>query len=169
MKKLLVLLFLSASFAFASGGSGETDILPRTVNFLIFASLVYYLIAEPIKGFFKDRKESIAASFEKIQEKLKEAEAKKEQAKKNYEAAKSKAVEIVEGSKKEAVLMKEKLVAQSKVDIEILHKQKEESMAVAKNQMVREIVKKELETIFASSDLKTDSSDILDSLIKKVA
>jgi len=168
MKKLLVLLFVSASFAFASGDS-EYDILPRTVNFLIFASLVYYLLAEPIKSFFKSRKEDIAASFEQIQEKLKEAEAKKELAKKNLEAAKVKAAEIVENSKGEAELIKEKLIAQAKSDVEILHKQKEEAKDVARNHMVRDVIKTELEGVFASSDLKTDSSDILSSLIKKVA
>ncbi len=168
LKKLLILLFVSATFAFAAGETNY-DIIPRTVNFLIFASLVYYLAAEPIKNLFAERKESIANSFEQIEEKLKEAESQKELAKKSLENAKTKAAEIVEYSKEEAQHMKQKLIAQNKSDVEVLHKQKEEAKVVAKNHMMRDVVKEELEKIFDSPDLKTDSSDILDSLIKKVA
>ncbi|RLA78484.1 MAG: F0F1 ATP synthase subunit B, partial [Epsilonproteobacteria bacterium] len=70
MKKivLLSLLVLPAVLLASSGNGGEetryflqtgreTDFWPRLVNFTIFASLLYYLLANPIKNFFKDRSE----------------------------------------------------------------------------------------------------------------
>ncbi len=42
----------------------ETDFWPRVVNFTIFAALLYYLIANPIKSFFKGRSEGISHTIE---------------------------------------------------------------------------------------------------------
>ena len=50
----------------------ETDIIQRTVNFLIFAGIVYYLIAEPVKAYFTGRTQGIADELEKVQNRLKE-------------------------------------------------------------------------------------------------
>ena len=57
--KYLPLLLLPV-LAFASGdaeasGSGETDIFWRVINFAIFFGLLYYLLADKIKEFFKNR------------------------------------------------------------------------------------------------------------------
>ena len=82
MLKIVPLLGLLTVSAFAEGG-GETDIIARTFNFIIFAGIIYYLIAEPLKSFFENRTLSIENQFKKNQEKLKESEeAKKEAAQK---------------------------------------------------------------------------------------
>ena len=49
---MLVVLAIS-SVAFASGGTvehGGTDIFQRTVNFLLFAGLLWYLLAKPVRA-----------------------------------------------------------------------------------------------------------------------
>ena len=78
MLKIVPLLGLLTVSAFAEGG--ETDIIARTFNFIIFAGIIYYLIAEPLKSFFENRTLSIENQFKKNQEKLKESEEAKKEA-----------------------------------------------------------------------------------------
>lgn len=61
----------------AGGGSGEYDILPRAINFTIFAAILYYLIAEPLKGLYFKRLNGIAERLDSIQSKLKESKGKR--------------------------------------------------------------------------------------------
>ncbi len=72
----------------AGGGSGEYDILPRAINFTIFAAILYYLIAEPLKGLYFKRLNGIAERLDSIQSKLKESKGKKEEAILKVEEAK---------------------------------------------------------------------------------
>ena len=67
-----ILLLVAPIFAFGAGnGSGEYDIVPRVINFVIFFSILYYLIAKPIKAAYNGRINSIANRLNAIQEKLK--------------------------------------------------------------------------------------------------
>lgn len=71
MKKLFYFIFLLPLCAFgASNGSGEYDIVPRTINFLIFVAILYYFVANPFKAFYKNR---ILRIFFKIRRNSKEA------------------------------------------------------------------------------------------------
>ena len=78
MKKIILLSLLVVPAALLASGSAdgevsryfiqtgrESDYVPRLFNFIIFASLIYYLVANPIKGFFKGRSEGIAAQLMK--------------------------------------------------------------------------------------------------------
>ena len=92
MKKIALLsLILIPAVVLASSGEAETtryfaqtgretDYWPRVVNFTIFAALMYYLLAGPLKKFFKDRKEGIASSLREIEEKLQAAKDEKKEA-----------------------------------------------------------------------------------------
>lgn len=166
--KILFASFVLINLAFASDAS-QTDIVPRVVNFVIFFVLIYYLIASKVKAFFKDRQNSIAQSFENIQDKLKQAKTKKEESKQKLEHAKLKANDIIKDALKEAALMKEKLIEQHKLSVEILHKQKQEAQEVARKKMIRAVIEEELGKILASKELKTDPSVALDSMIKRMA
>ena len=53
MKRILLLgLALVPVALFANEGAKETDIVQRTVNFIIFAGILWYLLADKIKAFF---------------------------------------------------------------------------------------------------------------------
>ena len=52
MSRILLLTLMMSTYALASGGEGGTDIVQRTVNFLLFAGLIWYLVAEPAKKLF---------------------------------------------------------------------------------------------------------------------
>ena len=80
MKINYFLLLLAPIALFASGGEGggSTDIIPRTINFLIFAAIMYYYVADAAKEWYLGRKNEIATKLDSIQVKLKESNSKKE-------------------------------------------------------------------------------------------
>ena len=82
------LVMVGAAWASEAGGHGGidpaklTDLLWRTVNFVIFAGILYKLAAKPIKTFFASRKAEISTELQdletqkiKVQKALKEAKA----------------------------------------------------------------------------------------------
>ena len=63
-----------STYALASEAEhGGTDIVQRTVNFLLFAGLVWYLVGEPVKNYFASRSQGISDELKKVQEKLNES------------------------------------------------------------------------------------------------
>lgn len=78
---------LAASLGLASGGEAAhggghgitpekiTDFIWRTVNFLVFAGILIYLVAKPAKEFFAKRASDISESFEDLEAQKAEAEA----------------------------------------------------------------------------------------------
>lgn len=58
MKLKYFLLILAPVILLGSDAAAKagTDIIPRTINFLIFASILYYLIADAAKNFYFGRK-----------------------------------------------------------------------------------------------------------------
>lgn len=73
---------LLASFALASGGGGEhgiteakiTDLIWRTVNFVVFAGILIKLVAKPAKQFFAQRASDISATLDDLAAQQAEAE-----------------------------------------------------------------------------------------------
>ena len=166
MKKTVLFLSLFGVFAFASEAAGHTDIIPRTINFLIFVAILWYLAGNKIVNFFKQRRENIAKKFQEIEEKLKESKARKEALKAELENAKVKAREIVENAKKEAELLESKIKAQTEEEIKILQKQFEEFKKYETQKAKKEVVEAFLnETL---KDIHITSEDAA-KLILKVA
>lgn len=82
---------LLASVAMASGGeiteAKITDIIWRTVNFLVFAGILIKLVAKPAKQFFAQRAADIGATLDDL-------EAKKEAAAEALKAAEARLAEV---------------------------------------------------------------------------
>ncbi len=147
----------------------ETDIIQRTVNFLIFAGIVYYLIAEPVKGFFTGRTQGIADELEKVQNRLKESKAAKEAANAKIDEAKKLAEEIMSSCKKENVIINEKMAAQLEFDLSNLEKQQSDIMELDKRQMVRQVVEEVLADALSQDNSGLDKDAFADIILKKVA
>ena len=74
MKRILLLglVALAPVALFASEGAETNyDIVQRTVNFIIFAAILWYLLADKIKAFLANRTLSIQSELDKVQETLK--------------------------------------------------------------------------------------------------
>ena len=101
MKKYLFLTLFPV-LALAEGHGTNYDIVWRTINFLIFFGIMYYLLKGPLKAAYENRINSIASRLEANQNLLKESKERKEQAKRDVETAKIQGASLVETAKKAA-------------------------------------------------------------------
>lgn len=171
MKKVLMIALLAATTLSASGGGehGATDIVPRTINFLIFAGILWYLLAAPLRNFFSGRSQEIADRLNSVQEKLRETKRLKEEAEKGVEEAKGFAAELKATTEKEKVVLKANIEAQTARDLEVLEKQMEEKKELAERQMVQGVVKAVLTGVTEKASAELDKAKMAQIITKKVA
>jgi len=170
VSRILVLMLMISTYALASeAGHGETDIVQRTVNFLLFAGLVWYLVGEPAKNYFAARSKSIADEFKKAQDKLDESIALKEEALAKISAAEKFAEELVVASKKENKIINDNIMTQCELDLETLAKQSVTSKEYAERKMVRGVVEDVIKETLAQSSGDFDKEAMANVILKKVA
>jgi len=167
MKKALLIALLSAvAFASEAAATGGTDIVARTINFLIFVAILWYLVGNKVIAFFKNRKEEIASKFQEIENRLKEAKNRETALKRQLEEAKIKATEIIEDSKKEAEHIYNSILEETKAELEMLEKHFEEAKVAEIRKAKREAIKAFLEDVLKDVHL---SSEDAAKLVLKVA
>ncbi|WP_086241683.1 MULTISPECIES: F0F1 ATP synthase subunit B [Campylobacter] len=165
-----ILLLAAPMLAFGAGsGSGEYDIIPRVINFVIFFAILYYLIAKPVKAAYHGRINSIANRLNAIQEKLKASNAKKEEAAKKVENAKVIANDLTQAVKKEIEIMLVKIEKDTQNEIAILEKSYEEQKDFEERKLVRAVVSEVLDELFASDAMKIDQNELINLIMKKVS
>ena len=165
-----ILLLVAPMLAFGAGsGSGEYDIIPRVINFVIFFSILYYLIAKPVKATYHGRINAIANRLNAIQEKLKASNAKKEEAAKKVENAKVIANDLTQAIKKEIEIMLVKIEKDTQNEIAILEKSYEEQKDFEERKLVRAVVSEVLDELFASDAMKIDQNELINLIMKKVS
>ena len=180
MKKIVLLSLLmvpaillastdaESSRYFAQTGR-ESDFWPRVVNFTIFAALLYYLIANPIKNFFKGRSEGIAAQLNEIEKKLQAAKDEKKEAQNRLDESKKRAEEILADAKAEAILLAEKIATANQNDLALLDKQLEEKISLEERKSAREAIDEILSGNITTDDIMLDEAKVVDIISKKVA
>jgi len=154
MKKLIFLIL--SVFAFANEASSGTDIVPRTINFLIFVAILWYLVGNRAIEFFRKRKENIASKFQEVENKLREAKAKKEELEAKLEEAKITAKEIIEDAKNESTIIYNKIMENAKLELEAMDKlfenYKESEIRKAKKEVIKAFLEEVLTNIHISSE-----------------
>ena len=163
--KILILLSPLALFA----GEGGTDIIPRTINFLIFAAILYRYIAAPIKNFFKGRSEEIVTTLKSIQQKVEESKKAKEEALKKLEESKILAKSLIEDAKKEAELIVNKIENDTKNELELLEKYHQERQEIERRKMIKSVVADTINSLFAKDIQTFDNNELVNIVMKKVA
>ena len=170
MKRILLLgLALAPVALFASEGAVETDIVQRTVNFIIFAGILWYLLADKIKAFFAERSLSIQSELDKVQDTLKASQDKVTNAQKKLEEAKKLATEIIEGAKADIDSVKQKVATAVDSDIANLNKNLEEMMKVETSKAKKEVVTEVLEKLLSSENIQLTQQELANIVLKKVA
>jgi len=180
MKKLaLFALLMVPAILLASGGGEESrylmqtgresDFWPRVINFAIFASLLYYLIANPIKNFFNGRKEDISAQLREIEEKLQAAKDEKKEAQNRLDESDKRAEEIIADAKKEAEILAKKIAEANENELLLMEKQLEEKMALEERKAAREAIDEILSENITNDDIMIDEAKVVDIISKKVA
>lgn len=169
-KILLPLLFVSVSlFANEHAAEGGTDIVQRTVNFVIFAGILWYLLAEPVKNFFGGRSQDIADELQKVQDRLKESKQAKEAAEAKVAEAEKLAEEIVAAASKEGKILNEKILKQCDADLETMSKQGGAGMELEQRKMVRNLVNEIMDDVLAQESSALDKDAMAGIIMKKVA
>lgn len=170
MSRILVLMLMISTYALASeAGHGETDIVQRTVNFLLFVGLVWYLVGEPVKAYFASRTQSIAGELKKVQEKLDESVALKKEALAKISEAEKFAEDLAVSAKKENKIINDKIMSNCDADLDALVRQDKSSKDFEQRKMVRGVVENVLcETLDQSSD-SLDKETMANIILKKVA
>ena len=170
MKRVLLLgLALAPVAIFASEGAVETDIVQRTVNFIIFAAILWYLLADKIKAFFANRTLSIQGELDKVQDTLKASQDKVADAQKKLVDAKKLASEIVDGAKADVDSIKQKVLTAIDADIANLNKNLEESNKVEISKAKKQVVGEVLNELLSSENIKLSQNELVNIILKKVA
>ncbi len=182
MKKVLLLsLMVLPAVLLASSGHGEeasryfaqtgreSDYWPRVINFTIFAALLWYLLANPIKGFFKGRSSQIASQLKEIEEKLQAAKDERKEAQARLDESVKKAEQIIEDAKKEAVILAQKIAEANAQELEVMEKQFNEKIALEERKASREAIDEVLSENITADDIMLEESKIVDIISRKVA
>ena len=170
MSRILVLMLMISTYALASeAGHGETDIVQRTVNFLLFAGLVWYLVGEPAKAYFASRSKSIADELKKVQERLDESISLKKEALAKITEAEKFAETLVVSSKKENKIVNDNIMAQCEAELEALTRQNLSLKDFEQRKMVRSVVENVLGETLNQSSENLDKETMANIILKKVA
>jgi F-type H+-transporting ATPase subunit b len=170
MKKILFALSVVVPLSlFASDANVETDILERTVNFFIFAAIIYYLLADKVKTFFVDRTKSIQADLDKVQDLLKASEKRIADAKLEIENAKKVAEELVESANNDVDAIKKKVEIALEQEIAFLSKSFDEKTELETRKVKKEVVQNVLNQLLSNENIELSQNDITNIISKKVA
>ena len=151
MKIFILGVFLAPVSLFAVSGGTDYDIVPRTVNFLIFFEILLYFVAKPAKEFYQNRISKIASRLEDIQKRVLESK---------------EALVAKESAKKEAEIIALKIKNETKNELALLDKQLNESMEYEERKMQREVISELLNETF--DKLKFSQEELTQLMLKKV-
>ena len=180
MKKLAILLSLTASPALAASGPffslRNTDFVV-TIAFLIFIGiLVYYKVPKLIGGLLDKRAEGIRADLEEAKRLREEAQEIYASYERRQREVKGQADEIVANAKREAMAQADKAKADLAASIQRRLKAAEEQIASAENDAVRAVRDSAVATAVAAAStvlrqqgVASDRSAGIDAAINEVA
>jgi len=169
MKKMLFLGFALTPLALLANSDVQTDILPRSVNFLIFIAIVYYLLADKLKEFFSNRTKSIQSELDEVQLALDESEKKVQDAKTELENSKRIAQELIDDAKKDIENIKNKINISCDNDINYLEKSFNEKIELESKKANKQVIADVLEDLFNDKDSKMSQENLSNVILKKVA
>jgi len=170
VSRILVLMLSISTIALASDAEhAGTDIVQRTVNFLLFAGLIWFLIAEPVKNYFASRSQGIADELKKVQDKLNETITLKKDALAKISEAEKFAEELAVSSKKENKIINDNMMVQCDAELETLTKQQASASEFAQRKMVRSVVEEIIDEVLTQSSDSFDKEAMANVILKKVA
>ncbi len=118
----------------------QTDIIERSLNFLLFAGILWYFLDKKLRSFLHSKSLEISKRLEEIQAQLKVSKENKKKLLKELEQAKEKAELIISDANKEAYTITQKYELQTKMDVENLIKNSKALMDLEVKKIKRELV-----------------------------
>jgi F-type H+-transporting ATPase subunit b len=137
------------------------DFVKRTVNFVLLAAILVYLLRKPLGNFFGGRRVDIAKSLEEFEKKKAEAEAKFGELEAKLAEIKAEREKVVADYVKEGEEERAKIVANAREMAERMKKQAqvaiEREIKSAKQELIREIA--ELSSAMAEEMVRKNIND----------
>lgn len=162
MNRLIFILL--PTFLLAS----ESDIFPRTINFIIFVVIMYFLLAKHVKKIYSDRIDNIKNRLVSIEKSLDEAKKNKEDAIKRIEIANNEADKLIVLSKEQAAKLSENILKDAENEIENMKKSYEEQKIFEEKKAKAEVVNELLDELL-NSNINLKQNDLLDIVSRKVS
>jgi len=147
----------------------EYDIVPRMVDFSLFAGLMIYLLASPIKQFFANRRDSVATQLNEIESRLQDAKNAQKDAQTALVQSEVQAKEIIDDAKKEAELIAKKAEKELESDVALLQTQHNDKIEFEERRMAKETIDSILADNISSEDIPLSENKVVEILAKKVA
>lgn len=170
MKKILLAFFVALVPIFgAEVEFAKSDFVMRTVNFVIFVAILWYLVAGWIRNALKTRQEGIASQLNAVQDKLKESLSKKETAQKELSNSKQLAQTIIQDAKKEAQILTQNIESQCNIDIENIKKSHAERLNFEQKRAKVAVVDEILDELLSDKNIPLTKKDFVEILTKRVA
>jgi len=172
---LIVTALLLPSLVLASGAEHHdvtmtnSDFFYRVLNFSVFAGILYYLIANPIKDYFVGRSEGIATQLEEIEEKLQASKNERLAAEENVVKAEVKAKDIVSDAGSEAKTLSDSIADKNVVALSLLEKQADSKQALSSKKATQATIDALLNDGFDNSDIAIDEAKVVSLISNKVA
>lgn len=160
-----IFLLISPIILFASVNVSNSDIIERSINFVIFIVILWYLIANKLFSALKDRQMTMASKLNGIQNELLDSSAKKDEALKLLDQTKSRVQNIIDTANKEALVISNNMEKQCMLDIETLNNIHNDLLKFEKNRINREVIDEVLDKLF--KEIPNIPKDIYISMIAK--
>ncbi len=140
VKMVLGFLILLSPLCATGLDISQTDIIERSLNFLLFAGILWYFLAKKLRSFLHSKSLEISKRLEEIQAQLKVSKENKKKLLKELEQTKEKAELIISDANKEAYTITQKYELQTKMDVENLIKNSKALMDLEVKKIKRELV-----------------------------
>jgi len=172
---LIATVLLVPSLVLASGAEHHdvsmfnSDFFYRVLNFSVFAGIIYYLVANPIKEFFVGRSEGIANQLEEIEAKLQASEDERLSAEENVLKAEAKAEQIVSDAGSDAKTLADNIAEKNDVALTLLEKQALDKQALSAKKATQSTIDTLLNDGFDNADIAVDEAKVVSLISSKVA
>ncbi|WP_305876869.1 F0F1 ATP synthase subunit B [Helicobacter pylori] len=146
----------------------QTDIIERSLNFLLFVGILWYFLAKKLRSFLRSKSLEISKRLEEIQAQLKASKENKKKLLKELEQAKEKAELIISDANKEAYTITQKYELQTKMDVENLIKNSKALMDLEVKKIKRELVESVFKDLRESKKVSFSSQDCVNILKQRL-
>ncbi|GAA8728011.1 F0F1 ATP synthase subunit B [Helicobacter pylori] len=146
----------------------QTDIIERSLNFLLFAGILWYFLAKKLRSFLHSKSLEISKRLEEIQAQLKVSKENKKKLLKELEQAKEKAELIISDANKEAYTITQKYELQTKMDVENLIKNSKALMDLEVKKIKRELVESVFKDLRESEKVSFNAQDCVNILKQRL-
>ncbi|MCQ2923358.1 F0F1 ATP synthase subunit B [Helicobacter pylori] len=168
IKMVLGFLILLSPLCATGLDISQTDIIERSLNFLLFVGILWYFLAKKLRSFLHSKSLEISKRLEEIQAQLKVSKENKKKLLKELEQAKEKAELIISDANKEAYTITQKYELQTKMDVENLIKNSKALMDLEVKKIKRELVESVFKDLRESKKVPFNAQDCVNILKQRL-